>query len=74
MPRFHKTSRLCDIVDDEGGLSVAVVHGRKRGETLLAGGIPDLELDGPVREVAFLGEEGSYASIRSVRGLTMNGL
>ena len=61
MPCFDQASRLCDIVDDEGGLSVTVVHGCQRGETFLAGSIPDLELDGPVREVAFLREKGSCA-------------
>lgn len=58
MPRFDETGWLCDVVYDEGGLGVTVIHGSQRGETLLPGGIPDLELDGSVREVAFLGEEG----------------
>lgn len=47
-----------EIVDDESGLGVSVVHGSQRGEALLAGGIPDLKLDCPCREVALLGQEG----------------
>jgi hypothetical protein len=47
-----------DVVDDEGGLRIAVVHGREAGEALLPGGIPNLEFDGAGREGAFLGEEG----------------
>lgn len=36
---------LCDIVYDDGAVCVPVVHGRQRLVALLAGGIPDLELD-----------------------------
>jgi hypothetical protein len=43
---FCEGRGLCDVVDDEGGLGVAVVHGRERGEAFLACGIPDLKLDG----------------------------
>ncbi len=52
---FYEGGRFCEIVDDEGGLGVAVVHGRKGGEAFLACGIPYLEFDGAVWEVGFLG-------------------
>jgi hypothetical protein len=40
-------------------LSVAVVHGCERGKTFLARRIPDLKLDGPRGEIAFLCEKSS---------------
>lgn len=43
------------VVNNKGGLGVAVVHGRQRGEALLACCIPNLELDRPRRKVALLG-------------------
>lgn len=50
---------LCDVVDDDGAVCVAVVHGRQRLVALLAGGIPYLELDCCVLvEGNGLGEEG----------------
>jgi len=39
-------------------LGVAVVHGGERGEALLPGCVPDLELDSAGGEGAFLGQEG----------------
>lgn len=51
---------LGQVVDNECGLSVPVVHGRERGKTLLACGIPDLKLDCPGGQVALLGEESGY--------------
>ena len=39
-------------------MSVAIVHRREGGETFLAGGIPDLELDRARGQIAFLREEG----------------
>jgi hypothetical protein len=39
---------LGDIIDDNGTVGITVVHGRKRLVTLLASGIPDLELDSSV--------------------------
>jgi hypothetical protein len=36
---------LCDIVDDNGAVGVAVVHGGEGLVTLLSGGIPNFELD-----------------------------
>jgi hypothetical protein len=56
---FCERGGLGNVVDDEGGLSVAVVHGRERGKTFLARRIPDLKLDGPRGEIAFLCEECS---------------
>ena len=47
-----------DVVDDERALRIAVVHGRQAGEALLARGVPDLEFDGAVGQVAFLRQEG----------------
>lgn len=58
---------LCDVVDDERGLGVAVVHGRERGEAFLAGCVPDLKLDCARGQVAFLGEKGGY--VLSARAL-----
>lgn len=55
---LDQTAGLGDVVDDERALRVAVVHGRQAGEALLARGIPDLELDRAVGEVAFLRQEG----------------
>jgi hypothetical protein len=39
---------LGDVVNDNGTVGVAVVHGREGLVALLAGGIPNLELDGGV--------------------------
>lgn len=39
------TDGFGNIVDDHGGLRVPVVHGRKRAETLLPCGVPNLKLD-----------------------------
>jgi hypothetical protein len=57
MPRFDQTACFRDVVDDQCGLRVAVVHGCERSEALLARGIPDLEFDGAVGEVTFLSEK-----------------
>ena len=48
---------LGEIVDDEGGLGVAVVHWSQRGEALLARRVPDFKLDLPRRESDFLGQK-----------------
>ena len=58
MLRLDQTASLCDVVDDEGALRIAVVHGRQTGEALLTRGVPDLEFDGAVGQVAFLRQEG----------------
>lgn len=48
-----------DVVDDDGAVGVAVVHGRERLVPLLACRVPDLELDGRVLvEGERLREEG----------------
>ena len=53
------TYSLCDVVDNDGAVGVPVVHGRERLVALLAGRVPDLELDGCVLiEGDGLGEEG----------------
>ena len=49
---------LGEVVDDESGLGIALVHRGQGGESLLAGCVPDLKLDGSRWQVAFLGEEG----------------
>jgi hypothetical protein len=50
---------LCDVIDDDGAVCVAVVHGSKRLVALLASRIPDLKLDRRVVvEGNGLGEEG----------------
>jgi hypothetical protein len=41
----ERTHRLGDIVNDDGRLSVPIVHGREGAEALLSSGVPDLELD-----------------------------
>jgi hypothetical protein len=56
--RLDQTAGLCDVVDDERALRIAVVHGRQAGEALLARGVPDFEFDGAVGQVAFLCQEG----------------
>lgn len=56
---FDQGGWFGQVVYDEGGLGVSVVHGSKRCETFLAGGIPYLELDCTGRQGAFLGQEGS---------------
>jgi hypothetical protein len=57
--KWRGTHGLCDVVDDDGAVGVAVVHGRQRLVALLAGRVPYLELDccGLV-EGDGLGEEG----------------
>jgi hypothetical protein len=54
---FCEGRGLGDVVYDQRGLGVAVVHGRERGEAFLARCVPDLKLDGPGGQVAFLCEE-----------------
>ena len=55
----HATYSLCDVVDDDGAVCVAVVHGGQRLVALLAGRVPDFKLDGCVLvEGDGLGEEG----------------
>lgn len=58
MTRFDQAGGLGEVVGDEGGLGVAVVHGREGGEAFLAGCVPDFELDCAGGEVAFLSQEG----------------
>ena len=56
---FHtSTYSLCDILYYNCAVGIAVVHGSQGGESLLAGCVPDLKLDGSRWQVAFLGEEG----------------
>lgn len=55
---FGEGSGLGQIVDDKGGLRVAVVHGREGGKALLAGRVPYLEFDGAGGQLTFLGEKG----------------
>lgn len=43
---FMGKYRLCDVVDDDCAVGVAIVHWRKRFVSLLACGIPYLEFDG----------------------------
>ena len=57
---FHKRRRFGKIVYNEGGLGITVVHGGKRGKALLSGSVPYFEFYGAVREVRFLGQEGSW--------------
>ena len=52
---FDEGGGFGEVVDDEGGLGVAVVHGCEGGEALLAGGVPDFEFDGAGWEGGFLG-------------------
>lgn len=53
-------SRLCNVIYDDGTVGVAVVHGGQGLVTLLAGGIPNFELDsGGLVEGDGLGEERS---------------
>ena len=53
------TYSLCDVVDYYCAVGIPVVHGRKRLVPLLAGRVPELELDGCVLvEGDGLGEEG----------------
>lgn len=40
-----KTYGLCNIVDNDGAVCVAVIHGGQGFVTLLSGSIPNLELD-----------------------------
>jgi len=49
---------LCNVVDNNGAVGVAIVHGRERLVALLAGRVPDLKLDcGVLVERDGLGEE-----------------
>lgn len=43
-PSTISTHRLCYIIDHHCAVCVSVVHGRQRFVSLLARGIPDLEL------------------------------
>jgi hypothetical protein len=47
-----------DVVDDDGRLRSPVVHWGQRVVPLLAGGVPNLELDGGLVQANGLGEEG----------------
>ena len=49
---------MCNVVDNNGAVGVAIVHGRERLVALLAGRVPDLKLDcGVLVERDGLGEE-----------------
>lgn len=62
------TYRLGDIVDDDSTVGITIVHGGERLVSLLAGRIPDLELDGSVFiERNSLGEEGGADCRLAVR-------
>lgn len=53
-----RTYGLCNVVDDNSAVGVAVVHGGQGLVALLAGGIPDFKLDsGGLIEGDGLGEE-----------------
>ena len=52
---FDERGGFSEIVYDEGGLGVAVVHGSERGEALLSGCVPYFEFYGAVGQVRFLG-------------------
>lgn len=61
---FCEGRGLRDVVDDEGGLGVAIVHGGEGGEAFLACGVPDFEFDGPRWQVALLREESGCFAVR----------
>lgn len=58
--RFDEGGGFGEVINYQGGLSVAVVHGCEGGETFLARGVPYFEFDGSVGEVRFLSEEGGW--------------
>ena len=62
---FYEGRGLRDVVDYEGGLGIAVVHGSERCEAFLACGVPDFKFYGASWEVAFLGEEGGCLRVSS---------
>jgi len=51
-----------DVVDHDGGLRAAVVHGRQAVVALLTRRVPDLKLDRRVVQAHGLREEGGYAA------------
>ena len=53
-----KALLVCYIVNKQDSHGASVVGCGDGAEALLARGIPDLELDGAVGQVAFLGQEG----------------
>ena len=58
--RRGQTHSLGDVVDNDGAVGVAVVHGCQRLVALLAGRVPDFKLDRrALVEGDGLGEEGS---------------
>jgi len=59
-PRLRAVVRVLvgEVEDDNGGGGAAVVHGGEGPVALLAGGVPDLELDDGGVELDGLGEEG----------------
>ncbi len=55
----RETYSLCDVVNDNCAVGIAVVHGCERLVTFLACSVPNLELDGcGFVERDCLGEEG----------------
>ena len=66
--RKRETYGLRDVVDDDGAVGIAVIHGRERLVALLACCVPNLELDCRVLvERDGLCEEGSADGRFSVR-------
>ena len=61
---FCEGGGLRKVVDDKSRLGIAVIHGCEGGEALLARCVPYFKLDRPIREVAFLGQEGSWDGVR----------
>ena len=59
-----------DVVDDDGGLCSAVVHGRQAVVALLACCVPDLKLDRCVVQTNRLGQEGSWEQQQTWQRIT----
>ena len=57
---FGEGGRLGEVVYDESGLGVAIVHGGKRGEAFLASCIPYFKLYDSVWQGDLLCQESSY--------------
>jgi hypothetical protein len=57
---FRQRRRFCNVVDNKRRLRITVVHRGERSESLLAGGIPDLELDRARRKGAFLRQKRGW--------------
>ena len=57
MLRFDEGRGFCEVIDDKGGLCVAIIHGCERRKTLLACSVPYFELDSTIGELTLLSEE-----------------